>query len=148
MGGSGLTSTNRARTRAQPRPGADDPAPTRFSRTASTSQPGPRGSPYGPPTRQSPHSYQPFDTSHLAFLARRRALRPGEEYRAPSDEEWQQFLGHFERRKVSTGTCARAFSTPCIHEHTCFSELNDQGGFCDCRCPDVCSTARSSSWML
>jgi hypothetical protein len=31
---------------------------------------------------------------------------------------------------------------------TGFSELNDQGGFCDCRCPDVCNTARSSSWML
>ncbi len=57
--------------------------------------------------------------SHLAFLARRRALRPSEEYHAPSDEEWQQFLGHFERRKVSTGTCARAFGTPCIHEHAC-----------------------------
>jgi hypothetical protein len=58
-------------------------------------------------------------TAHLAFLARRRALRPSEEYRAPSDTEWQEFLGHFERRKVSTGTCARAFSTPCIHEHAC-----------------------------
>ena len=57
--------------------------------------------------------------AHLAFLARRRALRPSEEYRTPSDEEWQEFLGHFERRKVSTGTCARAFSTPCIHEHAC-----------------------------
>jgi hypothetical protein len=33
--------------------------------------------------------------AHRAFLARRRALRPGEEYRAPTDEEWQQFLGHF-----------------------------------------------------
>ena len=57
--------------------------------------------------------------AHLAFLARRRALRPSEEYRAPTDEEWQQFLGHFERRKVSTGTCGRAFGTPCIHEHAC-----------------------------
>jgi integrase len=57
--------------------------------------------------------------SHLAFLARRRALRPSEEYRVPTDEEWQEFLGHFERRKVSTGTCGRAFSTPCIHEHAC-----------------------------
>lgn len=57
--------------------------------------------------------------SHLAFLARRRSLRPSDEYRAPSDEEWQEFLGHFERRKVSTGTCARAFATPCIHEHAC-----------------------------
>ena len=57
--------------------------------------------------------------AHLGFLARRRSLRPSEEYRVPTDEEWQQFLGHFERRKVSIGTCARAFSTPCIHEHAC-----------------------------
>ena len=57
--------------------------------------------------------------AHLGFLARRRSLRPSEEYRVPTDEEWQEFLGHFERRKVSIGTCARAFSTPCIHEHAC-----------------------------
>ena len=30
-----------------------------------------------------------------------------------------QFLAHFEKRKVATGTCARAFGTPCIHEHAC-----------------------------
>ncbi len=57
--------------------------------------------------------------AHLAFLARRRALRPGQEYRAPTDAEWQQFLGHFEHRKVATGTCGRAFATPCVHEHAC-----------------------------
>ncbi|MDQ3151025.1 MAG: site-specific integrase, partial [Actinomycetota bacterium] len=57
--------------------------------------------------------------AHLAFLARRRALRPSEEYRVPTDEEWTEFLGHFERRKVSTGTCGRAFGAPCIHEHAC-----------------------------
>ncbi|MFG1711307.1 tyrosine-type recombinase/integrase [Nonomuraea sp. M3C6] len=57
--------------------------------------------------------------SHLAFLSRRRALRPSEEYRVPTDEEWQEFLGHFELRKVATGTCGRAFGTPCIHEHSC-----------------------------
>ena len=57
--------------------------------------------------------------AHLGFLARRRSLRPSEEYRVPTDKEWQEFLGHFERRKVSIGTCARAFSTPCIHEHAC-----------------------------
>jgi hypothetical protein len=57
--------------------------------------------------------------AHLAFLTRRRALRPSEEYRVPTDEEWTEFLGHFERRKVSTGICGRAFSTPCIHEHAC-----------------------------
>jgi integrase len=57
--------------------------------------------------------------AHLAFLARRRSLRPSEEYRVPTDEEWEEFLGHFERRKVSTGLCGRAYSTPCIHEHAC-----------------------------
>lgn len=57
--------------------------------------------------------------AHLAFLARRRALRPTEEYRTPTDAEWEEFLGHFELRKVATGTCGRAFSTPCIHEHSC-----------------------------
>jgi integrase len=57
--------------------------------------------------------------AHLAFLARRRALRPNEEYRTPTDEEWEEFLGHFERRKVSIGTCGRSFGSPCIHEHAC-----------------------------
>ena len=57
--------------------------------------------------------------AHLAFLARRRALRPTEEYRTPTDAEWEEFLGHFERRKVATGTCGRAFATPCVHEHSC-----------------------------
>lgn len=57
--------------------------------------------------------------AHLAFLGRRRSLRPSEEYRTPSEEEWQEFLGHFELRKVSVGTCARAFGTACMHEHAC-----------------------------
>ena len=56
---------------------------------------------------------------HRAFIARRRALRPGEEYRTPTDEEWDQFTGHFERRKVSVGDCGRSYDTPCIHEHSC-----------------------------
>ncbi|MET9987456.1 tyrosine-type recombinase/integrase [Streptomyces rochei] len=57
--------------------------------------------------------------AHRAFIARRRALRPSEEYRTPTSEEWDAFLGHFERRKLSIGICARAFGTPCIHEHAC-----------------------------
>jgi hypothetical protein len=57
--------------------------------------------------------------AHLAFLARRRAQRPTDEYRVPTDAEWAEFLGHFERRKVATGTCGRAFGSPCIHEHSC-----------------------------
>ena len=58
-------------------------------------------------------------TGHRAFIARRRALRPSEEYRTPSDEEWDEFLGHFERRKVALGDCGRSYATACIHEHAC-----------------------------
>jgi Phage integrase family len=57
--------------------------------------------------------------AHRSFVARRRAIRSGEEYRTPTDDEWDAFLAHFERRKLSVGTCARAFNTPCIHEHAC-----------------------------
>ncbi len=57
--------------------------------------------------------------AHRAFIARRRATRPSEEYRTPTDQEWDAFLAHFEKRKVSVGTCARAFGSPCIHEHAC-----------------------------
>jgi Phage integrase family len=57
--------------------------------------------------------------AHRAFIARRRSTRPGEEYRTPTDEEWDAFLAHFEKRKVSIGTCARAYGTPCVHEHAC-----------------------------
>lgn len=56
---------------------------------------------------------------HRAFIARRRALRPSEEYRTPTDEEWATFIGHFEHRKVSVGDCGRSYDTPCIHEHSC-----------------------------
>src|SRR3984893_9690696 len=57
--------------------------------------------------------------AHRAFIARRRATRPSEEYRTPTEDEWDDFLAHCEKRKVSVGTCGRAFNTPCIHEHAC-----------------------------
>jgi hypothetical protein len=56
---------------------------------------------------------------HRAFIARRRALRPSEEYRTPTDAEWAEFVGHFQRRKVAIGDCGRSYDTPCIHEHSC-----------------------------
>ncbi|MGW0820687.1 integrase [Streptomyces sp. NPDC002845] len=67
------------------------------------------------------NSVYPHDAieAHRAFIARRRALRPAEEYRTATAEEWDQFLGHIEKRTVSVGTCARAFGSPCIHEHAC-----------------------------
>ena len=60
---------------------------------------------------------------HRAFIARRRSLRPAAEYRVPTDEEWAGFLGHFERRKVALGDCGRSYDTPCIHEHSCLTEM-------------------------
>jgi hypothetical protein len=56
---------------------------------------------------------------HRAFIARRRGMRPSEEYRHPSDTEWDEFLGHFERRRLALGDCGRAYGTNCIHEHSC-----------------------------
>ena len=56
---------------------------------------------------------------HRAFLARRRTTRPSEEYREPTDSEWDEFLGHFAARKIELGTCGRAYGTGCQHEHAC-----------------------------
>jgi hypothetical protein len=60
---------------------------------------------------------------HRAFIARRRTERPSEEYRDLTATEWDEFLAHFELRKVALGTCGRDFGTPCAHENACFSEL-------------------------
>lgn len=56
---------------------------------------------------------------HREFIARRRQLRPGEEYRTPTDAEWEEFLGHFERRRLALGECGRGWGTSCVHEHAC-----------------------------
>ncbi|RFA06578.1 integrase [Subtercola boreus] len=56
---------------------------------------------------------------HRAFIARRRSLRPSGEYREPTDSEWDEFLGHFVKRKVELGTCGRSYGSGCQHEHAC-----------------------------
>ena len=61
-------------------------------------------------------------TAHRAFIARRRDLRPAEEYRTPTEAEWDEFLGHFQRRKVELGDCGRAYGTACHHEHVPLTE--------------------------
>ncbi|WP_433700800.1 tyrosine-type recombinase/integrase [Nocardiopsis sp. CA-288880] len=53
------------------------------------------------------------------FLARRRDLRPSEEYRAATTEEMNEFEEHFDKRKVELGSCGRPYGTPCQHEHAC-----------------------------
>ncbi|MFE1091721.1 integrase [Streptomyces sp. NEAU-PBA10] len=68
-----------------------------------------------------PSAIYPEDviTHHRAFIACRRSLRPSEEYREPTAQEWRDFLDHFELRKVALGVCARDFGAPCVHEHAC-----------------------------
>ncbi|WP_394816240.1 site-specific integrase [Streptomyces mooreae] len=56
---------------------------------------------------------------HRAFIARRRTERPSEEYRELTAIEWDEFLAHFELRKVALGTCGRDYATPCQHENAC-----------------------------
>ena len=46
--------------------------------------------------------------AHRAFIARRRATRPSQEYRTPTDVEWDAILAHFEKRVASIDTRARA----------------------------------------
>jgi site-specific recombinase XerD len=57
--------------------------------------------------------------TYRAFLDARRAQRPDDEYREPTDDEWREFQHHFELRKLELGTCGRPYGTPCKHEHAC-----------------------------
>jgi hypothetical protein len=56
---------------------------------------------------------------HRAFIARRRAERPSEEYRDLTVGAWDEFLAHFELRKVALGVCGHDYGTPCAHENAC-----------------------------
>jgi hypothetical protein len=56
---------------------------------------------------------------HRTWIGQRRLTRPSEEYRQPTPAEWEEFEGHFVKRKVSLGTCGRAYGTNCHHEHAC-----------------------------
>ncbi|MER7244669.1 tyrosine-type recombinase/integrase [Kribbella sp. NPDC000426] len=53
------------------------------------------------------------------FLARRRALRPADEYGPVDANEWSEFEDHFDKRKVELGNCDRPYGSPCQHEHAC-----------------------------
>jgi len=55
----------------------------------------------------------------LAWYLAGRALRPVEEYRPATDDEWREFETHFDKRKVELGNCDRPYGSPCQHEHAC-----------------------------
>jgi hypothetical protein len=76
---------------------------------------------------------------HRAFIARRRAERPGEEYRNLTPEEWQEFLGHFALRKVALGICTRDHGTP-ASMNTRVSDAHNFG-----QTPTKCPGSRKST---
>lgn len=53
------------------------------------------------------------------FIGHRRQLRPGEEYREPTQQEWNEFVEHFGQRKIALGSCHRPYGSACSHEHAC-----------------------------
>lgn len=53
------------------------------------------------------------------FVDQRRDRRPSDEYREPTDAEWDEFRDHFSLRQVELGRCDRPYGTPCQHEHAC-----------------------------
>jgi integrase len=57
--------------------------------------------------------------AHRAFIHNRRSLRPADEYRAVTSEEWDEFEQHFAKRKIAIGDCMRAYGTNCVHEYAC-----------------------------
>ncbi|GAA2417595.1 hypothetical protein GCM10010255_66010 [Streptomyces coeruleofuscus] len=52
-------------------------------------------------------------------LEHRRQIRPTDEYRDTTADEWTEFEEHFDRRKVGLGSCGRPYGIPCQHEHAC-----------------------------
>ena len=77
-----------------------------------------------PPSATSPSTPRTSSTHHQAFLARRRALRPSEEYRdRPPTPNGRSSSATSTTARSPLGDCGAPYATPCIHEHACFSEL-------------------------
>ncbi len=57
--------------------------------------------------------------TYQTFIHTRRAERPTEEYREPTEAEWAEFEQHFTLRKVAYGNCDRPYGSSCVHEHAC-----------------------------
>lgn len=57
--------------------------------------------------------------TYRSFLDRRRADHPAEEYREFTSREWEEFLAHFELRKVPLGVCGCEYGTPCALKRLC-----------------------------
>ena len=65
--------------------------------------------------------------SYRAFLDKRRATRPAEEYREPTEKNGASSSKHFQLRKVAMGDCGRPYGSSCQHEHAPLTELATSG---------------------
>ena len=72
-------------------------------------------------------------SSHRAFIARRRALRPPGNTALPPTE-WHEFLAHFQRRKVAVGTAAAPTRPP--------ASMNTPASAAPCLTPDPAQRGR------
>ena len=50
-------------------------------------------------------------------------LGPAKNTATPTDEEWDEFLGHFESASYPPAPAAAPSARPCIHEHACLTEM-------------------------
>lgn len=57
--------------------------------------------------------------AYNSFITRRREMRPPDEYRTPTQAEWDEFVEHFGHRKIALGNCHRPYGSDCVHEHAC-----------------------------
>lgn len=57
--------------------------------------------------------------NHRRALHRGAPCAPSEEYRQPTDTEWDEFLSHFEKRKVELAVCGRPADTLSQHGQAC-----------------------------
>lgn len=89
---------------------------------------------------------------HLqTHLARRRASRPGQEYREPTTQEWDGFQQHFRRRRMALGDCYRPTaptvrtSTPACAARCCAWTPTSSRGCCrSSTTPTGCSPRHST----
>ncbi|MFD8292452.1 tyrosine-type recombinase/integrase [Streptomyces lavendulae] len=57
--------------------------------------------------------------AYQEFLNHRRTARPEGEYVEVTNQEWDDFEEHFDKRRVELGNCARPYGSSCQHEHAC-----------------------------
>lgn len=58
-------------------------------------------------------------SGHRKYIAMRRSQVKSADQKPMTEDEWDEFRQHFVERKLSLGSCGRAWGTSCEHEHAC-----------------------------